>query len=48
MKVIGVGMHQLANKIVMTLKSHINKKKVNEENRYNTIKLFGINFIVVS
>ena len=37
MKVMGVGMHQLANKTVMTLKSHIN----------NTIKLFGINFILI-
>ena len=47
MKVMGVGMQQLANKIVMTLKSHTNKKKINEENRYNSIKLFGINFIVI-
>jgi len=46
MKVMGVGMQQLANKIVMTLKSHTNKK-INEENRYNSVKLFGINFIVI-
>ena len=47
MKVMGVGMQQLANKIVMTLKSHTNKQKINEENRYNSVKLFGINFIVI-